>query len=752
MTGPVLLVAPDRPGAHATIAGALLSATDGALIRLAAGAYAEELVITASVTLAAESGPGSVRVHAPAGSAVVAEAAVRLSGLAVSGEDPEAPVIDVRDGAAELDGCQVSGRAWAAVLVRDEGTVSLRDCEIGNDLGAGIVIASAGGNVVSDTVIRDVASSGIVVAGDGRLTLLRARLERPGGNGIVVNGQAHVVAEDTSVTGAVKPAVAVEEDAGADLTRLAVTMDNGPGAYLAGRGAITLTGCSFIVRDASQPAVLVADGASARCDGLTVTGRAAGVRVDEGAALTLTHSDVSADGDGVQVLGGGTLTAAHSRFNGASGRGLNVAPAGHADVAYCAIDADTDLDDEGGPGERADVAPAVEPAPAGEALGSGGREAGEATESGGRVVGDGPAPPGMPAPVPPEFVLPRPDVPDRPVSRTAGSELALPDSLVPDLALPDPALPGPVGRDSVGRDRLVSDPAVPSSVPPDPVLSRYADPPAGEPAPDPAAELELSPSVRLIGDLVGLDGVRRAVPGRLTDLVGLRASGQPFGLEANLAFAGYDGSGRRAVAELYARALAELGFLRTGALDWAPLTDFPARRPAQAGRYADWLLARSYGGLLLLEADGVFWQWPRDRRTRVLSALPDAARRFPDAVIVLSGEPDPLSAALRDDPDLVACFPTHVRFDRYAPAELTELAVRRLIARGCALGDGIRAALTGYFRQAEEANDVSGPIGAWDAHRLAVYLDEAAPGPEITPADVFSAMRGELAGTPTEAT
>jgi len=638
VTGQVLFVAPGRPGAHATIAGALESATDGALIQLAAGTYAEELVITASVTLAADGGPGSVRVHAPGGSAIVAEAAVRLSGLAVSSEDSEAPVIDVCGGAVELDGCQVSGRAWAAVLARDPGTVSLRDCEIGNDYGAGIVITSAGGNVVSDTVIRDVASSGIVVAGGGRLTLLRARIERPGGNGIIVNGQARVVAEDTSVTGVVKPAVAVEEDAGADLTRLAVTTDTGPGAYLVGQGSIMLTDCSFLVRDASQPAVLVAGGAAARCEGLTVTGGAAGVLVGDGAALTLTYSDVSAYGDGIQVLDGGALTATHSRINGAGGRGLNVASAGRADVASCDIDVGA-----GDPGESVADEPVPSPPAAAE--------------------------PGVPAPVPET---------------------------------------------------------------------------------DPAADLELSPSVRLIGGLVGLDSVRRAVSGRLTDLVRLRASGQPLRAEVNLAFAGPDGSGRRAVAELYARALAELGFLRTGALDWAPLTDFPTR-PGQAGRYADWLLTRSSGGLLLLEASGIFGSWPTGRRTRVLAALPGAVRRFPDAVIVLSGQPDLLSTALRDDPDLAECFPRRTRFDPYAPAELAELTIRRLIARGCDIGDGVRAALTGYFGQAGQATDAGGAAGAWDAHRLAVYLDEVAPGPDITPADVFSATRGELDGIPTAA-
>jgi hypothetical protein len=727
VTGQPLLVAPGRPGAHATIAGALESAPDGALIKLAAGTYAEELVITASVTLAAEGEPGSARVHARDGSAIVAEAAgVRLSGLAVSSDDHEAPVIDVRHGAAELDGCQVAGRAWAAVLAQGTGTVTLRDCDVGNDFGAGIVIASAGGNVVSDSVIRDVASSGIVVAADGRLSLRRTRIEHPGGNGIIVNGQAHVVAEDTSVASAGKPALAVEEDAGADLTRLAVTTATGPGAYLVGRGPITLTDCSFLVRDAGQPAVLVADGAAVRGDGLMVRGGTPGTRVADGAVLTLTYSDISADGDGIQVLDGGALTATHSRINGADGRGLNVAPAGRADVASCAIDdndgeGDGDAEGEGdgeGDGYLGALAETAEAAPADE-------------------IADEPEPPaapmaerGVPAAVPPELVLPGPDVPERAVPGPVGSEGILPDQGVSDQGVPDQGVP---------------DQGVPA-----PAVSPPAAPGAGQPEADPAADLELSPSARLIGDLAGLDSVRREVSGRLADLVRLRGRGQPLGAEANLAFAGHDGSGRRAVAELYARALAELGLLRTGALDWVPLTDFPARWPDQADRYADWLFTRSHGGLLLLEADETFWQWPRDRRSRVLAALRGAVRRFPEAIAVLSGEPDLLSAELRDDPDLAECFPGFVWFDSYAPAELAELTIRRLIARGAAIGNGVRAALTGYFGQMQ-ATVVSGATGAWDAHRLAVYLGEVAPSGEITPADVFAAMHGEIDDRTTQA-
>jgi hypothetical protein len=247
----------------------------------------------------------------------------------------------------------------------------------------------------------------------------------------------------------------------------------------------------------------------------------------------------------------------------------------------------------------------------------------------------------------------------------------------------------------------------------------------------------LPPSAQRISDLVGLRGVRRAVTGQLADLARRREVGQPVGGRANLAFAGDDGSGRRAVAELYARALAELGLVATGALDWVPLTDFPARWPGQAERYAEWLLARTDGGLLFLEADEMFADRLEVERTRVLEALPRALRRFPDAVLVLAGDDALLSGALRDVEELAECFAEYVRFDAYSAPELAELAARRLTARGCTVGEGVSEALTEYFLGA-----VAG-TGAWDAHRLAAYLSEVVPGPVITATDLSGLLSSE---------
>ncbi|MFD8542567.1 right-handed parallel beta-helix repeat-containing protein [Streptomyces sp. NPDC059649] len=245
MTRHVLLVSPDRPGAYRAITDALAEATDGALITIAPGRYDEALCITRPVTLAAEGG-GAAEIHSSAGSTVVLDAeAVQLSGLLLSGTDREAPVLDVRRGQAALDGCQVSGEAWAAVLAWQDGVVALRDCRVTNAQGAGVVVTSPGGNTIENSQIQDIGSSAVVVAEHGRLTVRDCDLHRARGNGVCVNGQGSAVVESTRINGSGKPALAVEQQGRAELRELQVTNSAALDAYLTSGAEIRLTRCSF---------------------------------------------------------------------------------------------------------------------------------------------------------------------------------------------------------------------------------------------------------------------------------------------------------------------------------------------------------------------------------------------------------------------------------------------------------------------------------------------------------------------------
>jgi Holliday junction resolvasome RuvABC ATP-dependent DNA helicase subunit len=1102
MTRQILLVAKDRAGAHRTVAEALRHAVDGALITLAEGTYEEQLVITAMVTITAESAPGSARLHAPSGSAIVVDGqALQISGIAVSGTDAKAPVIDVRRGEAALDGCQVSGAAWAAVLAQRTGSIAVRDCEIGNDHGAGIVVASGGSNVVENSVIRDVASSAIVVAGSGRLVVRGARVERTGGNGICLNGRAQGTIEDTSITGAAKPAIAIEENAEAVLTRVTVTEGGGIDAYLASRGAVTLADCSFTgsprqsvhvaagsapvlrgctlagaanvglhvtgaarpraedcritgassgivvdadsapdlvrveVREAAEAALVVTGGATARGENLTLSGGVVGARAAGGATLALRESEISADrgnavelgegakgeftgltlrsedgvgltaadgaraqvvssvlngcgllagadgeltvedteiadpgSDGIRVLGGGMVTARNCRVHGASRHGLSIASGGRADVMSCAIYGNAgdgirsnsteavrvdgcDIRDNGGQAihESHAAKGADGDGPAGPGVGGSSADSPGGAGSGGgtgdraakaRHTGTGPLADlealvglasvkqevtslinlnkmarrreEMGLPMPPMsrhlvFAGP-PGTGKTTVARLYGAVLAelgvlsqghmvevsradlvaqiIGGTAIKTTEVVTKALGGVLfideaytltnqsrgngpdfGREAVEtlmklmedhRDQLVvivagyseqmdqflsSNPGMASrfsrtiefpnysvdelvtivtgmcrahayELTDDAIeaLTRYfEDTPKGATfgngrvarkvfeemvnnqasrlASDPSAGDQdlrrlvgedvlvaeagragtgsgagasgatgradgrnggsspgggsgdsggprVAPSATRIASLVGIESVRESVAARLAGLARLRASGQPVAGLANLVFAGHDGSGRRAVAALYGRALAELGLSPAGTLDWVALAGFPARWPGQAENYAATVFGRADGALLFLEADGEFAERPAADRARVFEALPAAAGQHPGTVVVLSGEPDLLAAALRGTAGLPECFAEYLRFEAYSDEELTELTVRHLTAHGYTVADDTRAALTEFFSEAPEGT------GAWEAHRFAAVLGESAAGAAVTPEDLVRLVDG----------
>ncbi|WP_153472320.1 right-handed parallel beta-helix repeat-containing protein [Streptomyces kaniharaensis] len=318
MTRQVLLVSPDRPGAHRSIAAALVDAADGALITVAPGRYDEALTVTKAVTLAAEGPAGTVRIHSAAGSTVVLDAeAVQLSGLLLSGADREAPVLDVRRGQAALDGCQVAGEAWAAVLAWHEGVLGLRDCTVTNTQGAGIVVTSGGGNVVERCEITDVGSSAVVVAEQGRLTVRECTVQGARGNGICVNGHGTALVESCRIHGSGKPAIAVEQNGRADLRRLAVTGSTALDAYLTSAVQTLLTDCTFT--GSGGQAVHVSGGASPLLRNCVIEGAAAGgVQVTAGSRAQLENCRIAGTPVGLLVEAGGEADCADLAVAGAA--------------------------------------------------------------------------------------------------------------------------------------------------------------------------------------------------------------------------------------------------------------------------------------------------------------------------------------------------------------------------------------------------------------------------------------------------
>ena len=1071
MTRQLLLVGADRSAAYRTITEALRNATDGAVITVAAGRYDEHLVIDRVVTITPEQAPGSVHVHCDKGITVaVAAEGVQLAGLVLTGADADAPVVQVQRGELALDGCTVSGSAWAAIFAHTHGTLAVRDCTVGNEFGAGIVVTSAGANVVENTVIAEVASSALVVAEGGRVLARGLTVEHSGGNGLCVNGRAHAEVETSTFVGCAKPAIAVEQEAGARITGVKVSSSGTVDAYLTGHGAIEMSDCEFTgsssqaiyiasgsaprlsgcrvskavtngfyitgaskpvlercsvsdsplgivvdagsaptldqitVRGAESASVRVLGAANVQFEGLTVEGPGAGMSVLGGSSVTVRGGEISAGrgpavelgeaskgayarvgfhasegrglllgtgtrgtlesavfegcgalvgadalltaqdtrfsgapDDAVAVQAAGRLTASDSRVNGARGHGVSVEAGAHVQLTGCKIvgnggegihaaenaaDAvqlrDCDIRDNGaasGRGDRARQAPAAartvqaydgrgaEPDAGDESQGAAPADARRAAHAGTGPLAELEALVGLASvkaevtglinliqmaqrreqmglPMPPMsrhlvFAGP-PGTGKTTVARIYGAVLAelgvLPRGHMVEVSRADmvaqiiggtaikttevvtKALGGVLfvdeaytltnqskgtgpdfGREAVEtlmklmedhRNELVviaagysehmeqflsSNPGMASrfsrtiefpnysvdelvtivhgmcsahqydlpdetlktlndyfeQVPKGPTfgngrvarkvfeamvnnqatrlaaeleaddaeLSRFmpADVDVTEltqsagPGEERAGREHATAGTRRLSALVGLDPVREALRVRLSGLARFKREQQPTAGLANLVFEGWDGSGRGAVAEIYAQCLAEDGLIASGTLRTVRLSEFPVVHTRQQGIFAQHIFEDSAGGVLLLRLDEPFFQCSPEQRTAVLASLRPAMSRNPAVVLLLAGEPHRVAQVLRERPDVAGCFADSLGFPPYDAARLATLVGRYLAARGFEAGKETLRAVAERFAAAETRT------GAQEAHRYAADLIAAARTPVIGP-------------------
>ncbi|RZU53502.1 parallel beta helix pectate lyase-like protein [Krasilnikovia cinnamomea] len=361
MNRQVLVVAGGRPGAYPTIAAALARATEGATIAVHQGRYEENLVLTQRVTISAADGPGTVLVHAGAGSVcVVNGAGAQLRGLTLSCDDDQLAAVDVHHGEVALDDCRVLGASWATLLSRLDGSLAMRGCEVSNRAGAGIVVTSARPSTVEDTVISEVASSAVVVTESGTLTLRRCELRQVTGNGICVNGHGTCVLEHCEIVAAAKPAIVVEQHGAARISRLRVRDSANVDLYLRGDGTVSITdstftgaavqsahlaeGCAAVFRQCTfsgvkHTGVQVTGGAAPRFVDCTVVDSPIGVRVDGAGMPTFEGLTVRGTSEHVAVVAGAS-TVAFARLRVETGNGAGVVAGEGSQVDFADVELD----------------------------------------------------------------------------------------------------------------------------------------------------------------------------------------------------------------------------------------------------------------------------------------------------------------------------------------------------------------------------------------------------------------------------
>jgi Holliday junction resolvasome RuvABC ATP-dependent DNA helicase subunit len=764
MTRQVLLVAPDRPGAYRSIGKALADAAEGALITVAPGRYEETLNITRAVSLSAEDGSGTVHVHSASGSTVVVDAeAAQLSGLVLSGSDQEAPVLDVRRGQAALDGCDVSGDGWTAVLAWHQGTLAARDCRVTNTRGAGVVVTSGGGNVLERSEVTEAGSSAVVVAEHGRLAVRECTLDRPRGNGICVNGQGTVSVEATRITGSGKPAVAVEQDAKADLSKVSVTGSKALDAYLTSRGATTLTDCTFsesegqavhisggatpvlracVISSPARGGVHVVDRSRPHLEDCTISGTPLGVVVDGGSQVVFDGLSVqAADTAAVQVAGGSAVRIGRLTVAGGSGAGAQVLGEGKLELqgAEITLDGGTGIEvGEKGTGRLTEVR--LTTSGTGLSLSGGAqvvlessalRECGvlvggsdseltakdsEFTGSGadgfralngGSVIVTGCRVNGARGHGLNIQASARAELSDCTVFDNAGDGIRINTDQpvrVHDCRIRDN------GGKAVHELKASGQLSVEGL---DTGGRQEAQAVAGDAGTSPSLEPEqarhtgVGPLAEL-QSLVGLDSVKQEVTG-LINLNMMTQRRQEMGLpmppmSRHLVFAGPPGTGKTTVARLYGAVLAELGVLAKGHIVEVARADLVAQYIGATAIKSAEVFNKALGGVLFIDEAYTLTSQSKgsgpDFGQEAVETLMKMMEDHRDEIVVIAaGYSEHMEQFLASNPGMASRFARTVEFPNYSPDELVTIAKGLCAKHYYDLSSGALEALTRYFEE-----------------------------------------------------
>ncbi|MFE1263282.1 right-handed parallel beta-helix repeat-containing protein [Streptomyces albogriseolus] len=364
MSRQVLTVGPGDRDRYRTIGEALAAARTGALISVRPGTYPENLVIQTRVTLAAAEGRGTVEIRPRSGSVLALRAdAVMLSELTLRGGDAELPAVDVRRGQAALDGCEIGGAAWTAVLAGGTGSLALRDCRVSNPQGAGIVVTSTTPTTVESCTLEHLGTSGLVLAEQGEARVRACTVRGARGNGLLANGESRGSVEDCDISSTDKPSIALEQDCSLTVVRT-VVHDTSTGVHLSSAGRTILedvrvsgaSGNGIALAGGTDPVLRRCRVSRTRGHGVLVTDRARGTFEDcwvdgaQGAALRvagaaspaltgltvrdcegtglLLEEDSAAELDRPEVIGGSPAVAVRAGANPLLRRARLVEPSG----------------------------------------------------------------------------------------------------------------------------------------------------------------------------------------------------------------------------------------------------------------------------------------------------------------------------------------------------------------------------------------------------------------------------------------
>jgi parallel beta-helix repeat protein len=275
-----LTVSAERAGAYPTIRDALEIASDGTVISIEPGTYAESLRLSGRrVSLVAAKDPGSVTIDAgnAYGPAVACEGGeVTLSGLVLKGADY--PAVNAAGTKLTIQKCEASARYAAAISVTDGATLTATEVTVTGGQ-YGIIVEDAGG-LIDKCEVRDTADDGVIVRLGANPTIRNSTIAGCGFRGIYVYQAGRPTIERCDISGT--------GDAG-----ISVAHQSAP------------TIVDSWVHDTRGSGITFGRGCGGSVEGTRVEGTATpGIFVEEGAHPTIREAD---DGGLAPKVGAGAI-------------------------------------------------------------------------------------------------------------------------------------------------------------------------------------------------------------------------------------------------------------------------------------------------------------------------------------------------------------------------------------------------------------------------------------------------------------